>query len=45
MESILQMELRTAFRIPFECQTPVELIKHGGVNIMIILVKKNGRSA
>ena len=23
------MELRAAFRIPFDCTTPVELVKHG----------------
>ena len=30
MEHALQMELRAAFKIPFRCETPVELIKHGG---------------
>lgn len=25
------MELRAAFRIPFDCTTPVELVKHGAV--------------
>jgi len=41
-EQVLLMELRNIFRIPFECETPVELIKHGGVNNNLILVKKNG---
>ena len=29
LEHALQMELRAAFTIPFTCETPVELIKHG----------------
>lgn len=29
MEVALQMELRAAFKIPFRCETPVELVKHG----------------
>lgn len=29
MEIILQMELRNAFLIPFRCETPVEIVKHG----------------
>jgi hypothetical protein len=36
--------LRNIFRIPFTCETPVELIKHGGVFFHSKSVKKNGRS-
>lgn len=32
MEQMLVLELRTAFRIPLTCETPVELIKHGAVS-------------
>jgi hypothetical protein len=28
------MELRTAFRLPFNVSTPVELIKHGAVTYL-----------
>lgn len=31
MEQALTLELRHAFRIPYECETPVDLIKHGAV--------------
>ena len=30
-EQLIILELRNIFRVPFECETPVELIKHGGV--------------
>ena len=39
--NILQMELRTAFHIPFTCETPVELIKHGAV-INKLSLRKGG---
>ncbi len=31
LEQTLTIQLRGAFKIPLECETPVELIKHGGV--------------
>ena len=31
-EEIMIMELRSIFRIPYTCETPVELIKHGPVH-------------
>lgn len=43
LEHVLQMELRNAFRIPFTCTTPVELVKYGAVNLILSLVKKNGK--
>ena len=30
-EEIMQMALRSAFLIPFKCETPVELVKHSAV--------------
>jgi len=39
-EQVLLMELRNIFRIPFECETPVQLIKHGGVINKIIFRKE-----
>lgn len=36
------MELRVAFRLPFNCTTPVELVKYGAVYIYLYLGKKNG---
>lgn len=34
-EEILILELRQMFKIPYTCQTPVELIKYGAVTKMI----------
>jgi hypothetical protein len=40
-EQSLILELRAQFNIPFTCETPVELIKHGGVTLPnYILVTK-----
>jgi hypothetical protein len=34
------MELRVAFRLPFNCTTPVELVKYGAVYILSIFRKE-----
>ena len=46
-EEVMIMELRSIFRIPYTCETPVELIKYGPVSFDSLrdLGEEDGRSA
>lgn len=39
LEQAVQIELRSIFHLPFNCQTPVELIKQGGVKVILFRKK------
>lgn len=40
MEHALQMELRVAFRLPWNVSTPVELVRHGCVPFLLSMFRK-----